>query len=44
VAQTLAVDLGSSTAVLDPVEGLTEGTEDEDYLLLCEQTSQPWKT
>jgi hypothetical protein len=27
VAQTLAVDLGSSTAVLDPVEGLTEGTK-----------------
>jgi zinc transport system substrate-binding protein len=34
VAQTLAVDLGISTAVLDPVEGLTEDTEREDYLSL----------
>jgi zinc transport system substrate-binding protein len=34
VAQTLATDLGVSTAVLDPVEGLTEDTEGEDYLTL----------
>jgi zinc transport system substrate-binding protein len=34
VAQALAVDLGISTAVLDPVEGLTEDTEGEDYLTL----------
>ena len=34
VAQTLAVDLGISTAVLDPIEGLTEDTEGEDYLSL----------
>jgi zinc transport system substrate-binding protein len=34
VAQTLAVDLGISAAVLDPVEGLTEETESEDYLSL----------
>jgi zinc transport system substrate-binding protein len=34
VAQTLAVDLGISTAVLDPVEGLSEDTEGEDYLSL----------
>jgi zinc transport system substrate-binding protein len=34
VAQTLAGDLGISTAVLDPVEGLTEDTEGEDYLTL----------
>jgi zinc transport system substrate-binding protein len=34
VAQTLAVDLGITTAVLDPVEGLTEDTEGEDYLSL----------
>lgn len=34
VAQTLSADLGVSTAVLDPVEGLTEDTESEDYLTL----------
>jgi zinc transport system substrate-binding protein len=34
VAQTLAVDLGVTTAVLDPIEGLTEDTEGEDYLSL----------
>jgi zinc transport system substrate-binding protein len=34
VARTLAADLGISTAVLDPVEGLTEDTEGEDYLTL----------
>jgi zinc transport system substrate-binding protein len=34
VAQTLAADLGVSTAVLDPVEGLTEEIEGEDYLTL----------
>ena len=34
VAQTLAEDLGISTAVLDPIEGLTEDTEGEDYLTL----------
>ncbi|HEY9375887.1 MAG TPA: metal ABC transporter substrate-binding protein [Jiangellaceae bacterium] len=34
VAQTLADDLGISAAVLDPVEGLTEDTEGEDYLTL----------
>jgi hypothetical protein len=34
VAQTLAVDLGITIAVLDPVEGLTEDTEGEDYLSL----------
>jgi zinc transport system substrate-binding protein len=34
VARTLAVDLGVSTAVLDPIEGLTEDTESEDYLTL----------
>jgi zinc transport system substrate-binding protein len=34
VAQTLSTDLGVSTAVLDPVEGLTGDTETEDYLTL----------
>jgi zinc transport system substrate-binding protein len=34
VAHTLAVDLGISIAVLDPVEGLSEDTEGEDYLSL----------
>jgi zinc transport system substrate-binding protein len=34
VAETLAMDLGVSTAVLDPIEGLTEETEDQDYLTL----------
>jgi zinc transport system substrate-binding protein len=33
----LAADLGVSTAVLDPVEGLTEDTEDEDYLTLMRE-------
>ena len=34
VAQTLSADLGVDTAVLDPVEGLTDDTESEDYLTL----------
>ena len=34
VADTLAADLGVSTAILDPIEGLTEDTADEDYLTL----------
>jgi len=34
LAQTLASDLGVETAVLDPVEGLTDQTADEDYLSL----------
>jgi zinc transport system substrate-binding protein len=34
MAETLADDLGLATAVLDPVEGLTAETEDEDYLSL----------
>ncbi len=34
MAQTLADDLGLGTAVLDPVEGLSDETEDEDYLTL----------
>jgi zinc transport system substrate-binding protein len=34
VADTLAADLGTTTAILDPIEGLTEDTEGEDYLTL----------
>lgn len=34
MAKTLADDLGLRTAVLDPIEGLSDATEDEDYLSL----------
>lgn len=34
VAESLADDLGLSTAVLDPLEGLTAETADDDYLSL----------
>lgn len=34
VAEALAADLGVRTAVLDPIEGLTEQTSGEDYLSL----------
>jgi zinc transport system substrate-binding protein len=34
VAETLAADLGVEAAVLDPIEGLTAETADEDYLTL----------
>lgn len=34
VAETLASDLGVEAAVLDPIEGLTDDTADEDYLSL----------
>jgi len=34
MAETLAGDLGLETAVLDPVEGLSDETTDEDYLSL----------
>ncbi len=37
MAETLADDLGVSTAVLDPIEGLSDDTADEDYLSLMEQ-------
>jgi zinc transport system substrate-binding protein len=36
LSQTLADELGLETAVLDPVEGLTDQTADEDYLSLME--------
>ena len=34
MADTLASDLGLETAVLDPIEGLSDDTADEDYLSL----------
>ncbi len=34
VAETIASDLGLQTAVLDPIEGLTDDTESEDYFSL----------
>jgi zinc transport system substrate-binding protein len=34
MAETLADDLGLQTAVLDPIEGLSDQTADEDYLSL----------
>ncbi len=34
MAQTLASDLGLDTAVLDPIEGLSDATAGEDYLSL----------
>lgn len=34
VAEALAADLGVRTDVLDPIEGLTDDTSDEDYLSL----------
>lgn len=37
LTETLADDLGIGTAVLDPAEGLTDETADEDYLSLMEQ-------
>jgi zinc transport system substrate-binding protein len=37
LSQTLAKDAGVRTAVLDPVEGLSDETTDEDYLSLMKQ-------
>jgi len=34
LSETLASDLGITTAVLDPIEGLTDETADQDYLSL----------
>lgn len=36
IAEQLAADTGVETAVLDPIEGLTDETIDEDYLSLME--------
>ena len=37
LAETLADDLGVTTAVLDPIEGLSDETADEDYLSLMRE-------
>jgi zinc transport system substrate-binding protein len=37
LVDTLARDAGVTTAVLDPIEGLTDETEGEDYLTLMTQ-------
>jgi zinc transport system substrate-binding protein len=34
LSETLADDMGITTAVLDPIEGLSDETADEDYLSL----------
>jgi zinc transport system substrate-binding protein len=44
LAETLAEDAGVSTAVLDPIEGLTDETDDEDYLSLMEQNLEALRT
>ncbi|HEU4513592.1 MAG TPA: metal ABC transporter substrate-binding protein [Nocardioidaceae bacterium] len=43
MAETLASDLGLDTAVLDPIEGLSDATEDEDYLSLMRSNLQSLK-
>jgi len=37
LSQTLADDMGITTAVLDPIEGLSDETSDEDYLSLMRE-------
>ena len=37
LTRTLAEDMGVGTAVLDPIEGLSDETSDDDYLTLMEQ-------
>ena len=37
MADTLAQDLGITTAVLDPIEGLSDETSGEDYLSLMSE-------
>jgi zinc transport system substrate-binding protein len=44
LAQTLAEDVGIETAVLDPIEGLTDETEDEDYVSLMRQNLEALRT
>lgn len=43
-AQTLADDLGVSTAVLDPIEGLSSETAGEDYLSLMRENLAALRT
>lgn len=44
MAESLAGDLGLEVAVLDPVEGLSEETEDEDYLSLMRANLEQLQT
>lgn len=44
LVETLAEDAGVSAAVLDPIEGLTDETDDEDYLSLMEQNLEALRT
>ena len=37
LSETLADDMGITTAVLDPIEGLSDETADEDYLSLMRE-------
>ena len=37
LSRTLADDMGITTAVLDPIEGLSDQTAEEDYISLMEQ-------
>ena len=43
MAETLAEDLGITTDVLDPIEGLSDETADEDYLSLMRQNLEALK-
>jgi zinc transport system substrate-binding protein len=44
LAETLADDLGIDTAVLDPIEGLSDESEREDYLSLMRQNLDALRT
>lgn len=44
LAETLAADAGVQTAELDPLEGLTPATEDQDYLSIMRQNLQALRT
>jgi zinc transport system substrate-binding protein len=44
LSETLADDLGLETAVLDPIEGLSDSTADEDYLSLMRENLAALRT
>lgn len=44
VAETLASDLGVEAAVLDPIEGLTDDTADQDYFSLMRANLETLRT
>ncbi len=44
VAETLASDLGIEAAVLDPIEGLTDDTADQDYFSLMRANLETLRT